>query len=432
MIQHNNIIDFYKFPIKCMIGLLYFLPLLKKTKRTIPVLVVDFVICSFILYIMNAYIYNKYGVAAFLPYAIVYCVFIAIAYFAFENSGWTILFCAGIILATQQIAFNIWILFYAYFIYAHINSNSIYIQLLMYIPEVLVCVAVFAFIYHLFLKKIYYHDEIIKKKKSVIFIVCILMFSIFILFQVMQHSVSGWNTYMYAYIYVLVACIFADGFLISVFYENKMKNDLVIMQQIMNQKEAQYNLSKNNIELINQKCHDMKYILKTIELSDEKKDLQEIVDNIGIYDAIQKTGNEIMDVVLTEYNLMCEKNSIDFTAIVDGKILNCMVDIDIYSLFGNILENAVEACMQVEDCQKRYIILKVVKKGKIISIHQENISNNAISMKYGAPITTKNDTDYHGFGTKSIKYIVEKYEGGVSFQVKKNIFVLDIFIPISN
>lgn len=152
---------------------------------------------------------------------------------------------------------------------------------------------------------------------------------------------------------------------------------------------------------------------------------------ISIYDADVKTGNEAIDIILTEKNLLCCNKKIKLTCMADCKKLFFIDDSDLYVLFGNALDNAIEAVSKIDNKEKRYIGFTVYNHNDMISINVNNFYSGEISLdKDGLPITTKDNKDYHGFGMKSIKMIVDKYHGDVSIVTKDNIFNLNIFIPI--
>ena len=113
----------------------------------------------------------------------------------------------------------------------------------------------------------------------------------------------------------------------------------------------------------------------------------------------------------------------------DGKKLDFMRDTDIYSLIGNILENAIHAVMEVPE-DERDIFLSVVSKGELLSIHSHNPYAGIVKMHDGLPVTKNADTTNHGIGTRSIQLIVEKYNGTVSFETKDGFFNVNILLLI--
>ncbi len=127
-------------------------------------------------------------------------------------------------------------------------------------------------------------------------------------------------------------------------------------RRLRRQMEEQYELSRENISIINQKCHDLKHqvsALRLVKTPDEREaGLRELEGAVLIYDAIAKTGNEVLDTVLTEKSLLCEKNGISWTCMADGGLLDFMQPVDLYTLFGNALDNAIESSQAVDETEQ--------------------------------------------------------------------------------
>ncbi len=207
------------------------------------------------------------------------------------------------------------------------------------------------------------------------------------------------------------------------------KRELDILQKLWHQEKEQYQVLQENMDLINIKCHDMRHKIRAItdgkNLTNEE--ISEIEQSIAIYDSSVKTGNEALDVILTEKGFRCNGKGIKFTCVVDGSSLSFLSESDIYSLFGNIMDNAIYATLKVKDPEERLINLKVHKANGFVSINIKNSYEGEITFgKDGLPITNNPDKNYHGFGMKSIAYIVDKYAGNLSIAVEDNIFNLNI------
>ena len=153
-------------------------------------------------------------------------------------------------------------------------------------------------------------------------------------------------------------------------------------------------------------------------------------DVISIYDSAVETGNKTIDIILTEKSLMCNKNHIKLTCIVDGGALSFMAEQDIYSLFGNAIDNAVEALSQVEDEEKRVVGIIAKRKGMFVSLQFYNYCSQTPQFSGGLPVTTKADKQYHGFGMKSIRMIAQKYGGEMDVSVENQVFNLRLLFPL--
>ena len=115
---------------------------------------------------------------------------------------------------------------------------------------------------------------------------------------------------------------------------------------------------------------------------------------------------------------------------IDGKLLFFMDAVDIYTLFGNALDNAIEANRKVAE-DKRCISILIHEKVNLIFIQIENPYSGQLHFRHGLPLTDKPDQNYHGFGVGSIKAMAEKYGGFMTIETQQNIFVLRITIPRS-
>ena len=136
----------------------------------------------------------------------------------------------------------------------------------------------------------------------------------------------------------------------SLLLQKSLELELEVVYQMWRQEQKQYEISKANIDLINLKCHDMKHQIRAIsrQTSIGPAALEELESVISIYGTIVKTGNQALDIILTEKNLYCQKNGVTISCIADGAKLDFMTDSDIYSLFGNLLDNAIRSVVALE------------------------------------------------------------------------------------
>ena len=103
---------------------------------------------------------------------------------------------------------------------------------------------------------------------------------------------------------------------------------------------------------------------------------------------------------------------------------------DIFSLFGNAMENAIEALCKIDNEEQRIISLNVKTQLGMIVIHVENYYQGQLDFADGLPRTTKGDDYFHGFGVRSIQMVAEKYKGHVAVLTHDGVFNLNITIPI--
>ncbi len=213
---------------------------------------------------------------------------------------------------------------------------------------------------------------------------------------------------------------------------NEREQELSILQQLWTQDMAQFESVKANMDVINMKCHNLKHIIGKIENKLTEEEVASLQEAIQFYDANIKTGNKVLDVVLCEKAMLCQKKGIRFFCMADGKKLKFLTPVQTYTLFGNIIDNAVEAVQKVENPDNKMISLSCRENNGFLEIEESNYFDGPLVLKGNLPATTKEDPNQHGFGIKSIKYITELYGGKLSVRVEDNMFFLRIVFPASS
>lgn len=229
-----------------------------------------------------------------------------------------------------------------------------------------------------------------------------------------------------------IGCIWCAMIYIVMFSfakEKYLQGEIASIEQMRHQEAKQYEINKKTIDLINIKTHDLRHQIRELKRSGAvvtKETLDEIEEATRIYNTRMKTGNDSLDVILQEKSLICKDNEISFNCIIDGAAMGFMRESDIYSLFGNIVDNAIEATRNVTNPSKRVITLKISKVAGGVFAYEENPFSGEIYFKDGLPASPK-DHDYHGFGMKSIKMISDAYYGTMDISAKNGLFSIGIY-----
>ena len=216
----------------------------------------------------------------------------------------------------------------------------------------------------------------------------------------------------------------------------RVSRELEAVQNVLQNQYIQYQQSRESIDLINYKYHDLKHQIAYLRAEEDpgkrEQMLCQMEEEIRRYDAQNKTGNKVLDTILTAKSLYCAKHGISFTCVADGTVLDFMDTMDICSIFGNALDNAVESVMKVSDKEKRLIHVTVCRQKAFILFRFENYYEEELQYREGNLATTKKDKDFHGYGLKSIRYTAAKYDGTVTVDTENNWFALKILIPGRN
>ena len=213
----------------------------------------------------------------------------------------------------------------------------------------------------------------------------------------------------------------------------RIRQELEQVQNVLQNQYVQYRQSRESVELINYKYHDLKHQIAYLKAEEDPEKrtqmLQKMEEEIKQYDAQNKTGNKVLDTILTAKSLYCAKHGIDFTCVADGTLLDSMDTMDICSIFGNALDNAVESELRIKEKEKRMIHVSVSRQKAFVLIHFENYYEGELQYEQGNLMTQKKEKDFHGYGLKSIRYTVEQYGGAVHIDTDNNWFDLKILIP---
>ena len=231
-------------------------------------------------------------------------------------------------------------------------------------------------------------------------------------------------------IYGLVFCLFI---LTSQMERQKTlvdELDAKIREQLLVTQQAQYKIYKENADLLNVKSHDLKHQIAALRMMYDDKTGEEVINSIAgtvrIYDSFVRTGNDGLDTILTGKNQICLDKNILFTCMVDGKLLSSMDQVDLYSLFGNMMDNAIEAVEKLPESE-RSISLSVKENLGMILITEENPCGH-VKMENGRFVTTKSDKANHGYGLQSMEMVAKKFDGAILTDVKDGVFSLNIMI----
>lgn len=243
------------------------------------------------------------------------------------------------------------------------------------------------------------------------------------------------NFFRVCLLYDIFCCGYAQWGQLSQQRRMKLRQEMDLKQQLWSKQQDQYQLSRQMTAVVNQKCHDLKHQIAALrQISDQNQrdqSIRTLERSVMIYDSIADSGNKIFDTVLTEKNLLCESEGIELTYIADGHCLDFLDPVELYTLVGNALDNAIEAVRKLEDPEKKVIDLSLFSRAGMTFFQLENYYAGSLELEDGIPKTSKDDRSSHGFGLKSIRQIAQAHGGFVTIQSEDQIFLLRITFPFA-
>lgn len=231
-------------------------------------------------------------------------------------------------------------------------------------------------------------------------------------------------------LYAVTCCVLALFFEFFLYYTLRREHEHELFRRIHEEERRQYEISRDNAEMLSIKSHDLKHKLVALEGRLPQGEIDSMRRIIDTYDSIYHTGSEVLDIILNEKTLRCRSKGISITCMGSGKALEHLDNMDMYSLFGNLLENAITAAQQLDEPQKRIISLVIQQKGSFVYIDVRNFYRQTeLQLEEGLPRTTKQEErGYHGYGLKSVRAIARKYKGDLTVRMEDGIFTAQVYL----
>ena len=267
-----------------------------------------------------------------------------------------------------------------------------------------------------------------RKHNRIFLLVVAILITLFAVLSSPSQTISGKDYYLVESLLSMLSLVLLYVFEI----EYDLRDNYEKLHELLEKDRIRYEVSKEYTEFINMKFHDIKHQIHKLRgrQSIDSEYLDQLESAIRLYDTDLQTGNEALDIILTEKNRLCAEKHIETTIIADGKSLAFLSASDLYSIFGNILDNAIEAVEKLPDDEMKQISMVAAVESGVIRIRVQNYFAEEPQMDGEESFrTTKRDAKAHGFGIKSVKYIIEKYDGAVSTEIHGNVFTINILLP---
>ena len=270
----------------------------------------------------------------------------------------------------------------------------------------------------------------------VILLYCLSFTSIIISYIPQRSSFNIW----YLLIFVFGAVLIVSTILLPLLISNNFSKNYYIRinqieyKQIKTQTKYYKKLLEKSVELRRFK-HDYKNQLIVLQTYLDKNNIasaKEYIKNSSEYiNSLEgyKTGNYILDALLDEkskksylYNtiIKCSGNFVQYS----------LDDIDLCIIFGNAIDNAIEACEKIHTTEPKIISITIKQQNHILNVLITNPVSEPPIIEDNMIVTIKSDKENHGFGLYSIKRTIQKYKGLCEISCKDNIFLINITLSI--
>ena len=209
-------------------------------------------------------------------------------------------------------------------------------------------------------------------------------------------------------------------------YEHNTEEELLVEAYRQKEKDIQGIIELQ--ERYSKYKHDEKNILSLISDLADKGEMQKIKNITQKYTGEQSvekevicSSNVVLNYLLNRKILQCEELRIEKTCIVLGNVQESIADIDMYVILENLIDNAMEASLKTD---KPEIYVMICRTEDTLSFNIGNSVMNGIKEINTHTQTTKEDSRKHGYGLKNIKDVVDKYNGEISYEMRRPDYIM--------
>ena len=216
------------------------------------------------------------------------------------------------------------------------------------------------------------------------------------------------------------------------YLENKRQLDAMTL---LLEKEREYHAERNrNAEETRKLAHDMKNHLRTIQKLSHEEEVQNyigsIIGEVSKREMLYQTGNPAVDIILNDKFHLCQEKQIRLTPYMDAAGMTFIRPVDVSVLFGNLLDNAIEAVEGFAEVERREIRLKIGPRGQFYVIRIENpYDENPVRLE-GNSFQSRKKSGLHGYGLANVSQVVESYGGQMNVQAEQGLFTVTILLPV--
>jgi len=439
MISINNLVSLFielfatSFEVFIVFG--YFNNLFaKKFKNQLLYILTEVFFVALITYFDKIKMYANYKILFTIMVFIIILRFLYIG--RFINKLLIIFLVIALLIMADLLAFSIENVFMINNIFTPLNS--MYHRILM----ILVSKTLLFLLLKLCSKKNIYLNNNSKLTMLYYFLIIILPMittsAFFVVFYSLQFAPETSNVF-YAVLTMSIGMLLLNIFVFHVFDAllngMQIQNESKLMQQQYEFQIKHFENIEKSQENIRAIKHDINNHIFSIQALIEKGQIEEAKNYISTIDEkiartnlFSDSGNIIIDALLDNRYETFKSNDINVSKkIIIPKELN-IENHDLCTVLSNLLDNAIDACTKIRLGEERFIDICLEYKKNFLYIKISNNFEIKPIERNGRFITSKNNSEIHGFGLSNVKSVVEKYNGHMDIKVYGNIFKVEIFM----
>lgn len=200
------------------------------------------------------------------------------------------------------------------------------------------------------------------------------------------------------------------------------------MEENVKEQVNHYNQITRANEDLRRFRHDYKNLKLGLSICLEQNDVKGALEYLnGCDDIIEhdyilyKTGHPIVNAIISDKAFQAKEDNIKIT--FDGLIpIDALNSVDLCIVFGNLLDNAIEACRKFEDGKEKTISVTAVQRSNYLFVIITNPTTENVKIRDNSIQSTKGNNSLHGIGLYSVKDVVNKYSGHLYLSCKNKIF----------
>lgn len=309
-----------------------------------------------------------------------------------------------------------------------VKINIIMLQCL----EIIFSKIIVIFLYYLIIHRILQKQRLLYYKTQYSIYIIILVYNFTNMLEIIEALAYRKVSYLSVIniICILLVDLYFLHFINVANEKNYYKNQVKALEQQANLQYKYYQAQSKKHNQTLQILHDVKKHIKIFQnlYVDSQKDTadkysDEIINMLTPLIPVKYTDNTIFNILLTDKEIIIKEKGIVLNMKIDNINLDFIEPVDITTIFGNLLDNAIEAAEQVKGIKSIFIKLGAHHQMTVIRI--EN-SCGSVKWKNGSPISEKGKD--RGIGLLNVRKSIEKYDGDLRLKQSKDKFIVELFL----